>query len=283
MWLVATWALEVSLPPEAVSEDWDKALHVAGVDAQEAGSVALTSGPETWTLTVTDATGEVHRVHVAPPTNPADREEIAWLAASLLEARPAPLLPPPPVKPTTTVVVAPPERVEAPAEVVDAPVVLEVPLDEVVAEAAAEGAVLVSVALGISDRAALDVALGVHRGPWWAAFGVRGFESAVDVPDAGMQLARLQLGAQRARGPLLASVGAGTELRQWTAPLAAATWSVMPTATAGLGIPFSLGPVAVVPRLSATADLRPTTVVRGDEVRQQRLHGGLHVVLSRSL
>jgi hypothetical protein len=277
MFLVAAWALPVSLPPESVSEDWEEALRVAGLDTRQGGAVALASGPEMWTLTVTDATGDVHRVQVPAPANHADREEIAWLAASLLEVEPAPSLPAPSLPPPPEPVVQRPEPVQPHVVRVEAPSVAQVEPD-----LAVEVPTSLSVALGISDRAAVDLALGAHRGPWWAAAGVRGFEPAVDVPEAGMQLARMQLGVQQQVGALVGSFAAGTELRQWTAPRAASQWSLMPTATLGVGVAFRVGPLALVPRLSATADLRPTTVIRGDEVRQQRLHGGLHVVFSRS-
>ncbi len=96
----------ISLPPSEDPDVWEEPLMLAGLDVGEPGAGAgalLTPGTDQWTLMVRDRAGVLHEVRVAAPTSAAQREEIAFLAASLLEpvVQPvlAPVVAPPPLPP----------------------------------------------------------------------------------------------------------------------------------------------------------------------------------------
>lgn len=129
-------AVPVLLPPTEDPALWLKPLSLAGLEpgARGAGSfVELRDEGARWRLRVLDSAGLLREATVAEPTTAAAREDIAWLAASLLKpasptSRTLPTAPgldlPPPPPPTPTRVRPPPPRptpVEVPTVVERAP------------------------------------------------------------------------------------------------------------------------------------------------------------------
>ncbi len=133
-------AVPVRLPAQERVADWQEALTIAGLAVGVPGEgpwVDVTGGATSWTVRVRDLDGIVHVTPVAPPKTEQDREDLAMLAASLLQpiAVPPPVkvavTPPPPVRPRVTpppapVVVVPPP----PPEPVPVPVVVPPPEPE---------------------------------------------------------------------------------------------------------------------------------------------------------
>ncbi len=135
--LVATarGAVPVQLPPGESPAAWSEALALAGliVGGPSAGAnVAIRDAGSTWLLSVRDAHGQTHEVSVSPARSAAAREDIGWLAASLLESvsvpSGSPPAAPPAAPPTAPPVKPPPAVVRTPKPPpVAAPAVAEVP------------------------------------------------------------------------------------------------------------------------------------------------------------
>jgi len=88
MTAAARAGVPVELPPQQAPESWMEFLVAAGMEPGPAGatpSVQLRASPEHWTLRVLDTSGSEHRVEVAIPTDDAAREDLIWLASSLLQ------------------------------------------------------------------------------------------------------------------------------------------------------------------------------------------------------
>ena len=127
---VARGAVPVQLPPGESASAWSEALALAGltVGSPSAGAnVTIRESGSTWVLSVRDAHGQIHEVPVSPARSAAAREDIGWLAASLLESvsvpsgspPAAPAVTPPPAvvrsaRPPALVVAAPPAVARAP-------------------------------------------------------------------------------------------------------------------------------------------------------------------------
>ena len=105
-------ATPVELPPTEDPADWEAALAMGGLAAGPVGEgawVRLEPAADGWTLRVRDRGGALHEVPVPEPGSEQEREDIVWLAVSLLhpagvdapdEPAPAPTpAPPPPPKP----------------------------------------------------------------------------------------------------------------------------------------------------------------------------------------
>ncbi len=135
----AAAAVPVQLPPGESAAAWAEPLAMAGLvvgSASGGANVQIRSAASGWVLVVRSADGRVHEVPVSPATTDAAREDIGWLASSLLDgvsvpSGPAPVAPPPPaaasapsrtVRPSAPVVVAPaPAPVQPPSAVVPEP------------------------------------------------------------------------------------------------------------------------------------------------------------------
>lgn len=132
----AAAAVPVRLPAQERVADWQEALTIAGLAVGVPGEgpwVEVTVGATSWTVRVRDLDGVVHVTPVAPPRTEQDREDLAMLAASLLQ----PVAIPAPVKVAVKVVPPPPRpapRVTTPPVSVPEPVPVPVPV-EVVAPA----------------------------------------------------------------------------------------------------------------------------------------------------
>ncbi|MFH1467195.1 MAG: hypothetical protein ABIO70_22615, partial [Pseudomonadota bacterium] len=85
-------AVPVSLPPGEDPTVWGAVLERAGLGlaAPEGAGVRLEVAGDGWSLWVRDTTGVERRVQVPVPTDEAAREDLAWLAASLLRPLRAP-------------------------------------------------------------------------------------------------------------------------------------------------------------------------------------------------
>jgi len=110
----AAAGVPVRLPATERAVEWAEPLALAGLGLGAPGEgpwVELVAGGAQWTLRVRDRAGTLHEAVVPAPRTPQQREDLAFLAASLLEpmaARPAPKPPPPVEKPRPKVVVEPP-------------------------------------------------------------------------------------------------------------------------------------------------------------------------------
>ncbi len=121
------------LPPGEDREAWTAALSGTGLVPLEQASARVEVVDGAWTLVVVDRGGVVHRVAVEPPTDDLQRQDLAFLALSLLEpagldswqrggwgeAPPAPSVPEPQPPEAAVLVSAPPAP---PAPSPDAPV-----------------------------------------------------------------------------------------------------------------------------------------------------------------
>ncbi len=95
LWLIAAASatVPVELPPEQPAAAWAELLRAADMAPGPAAgfpAVHIEAGTRGWTLLVRDSSGAEHRVTVSPPTDEATREDLVWLAASLLR----PVVPP---------------------------------------------------------------------------------------------------------------------------------------------------------------------------------------------
>ena len=77
----------LALPPSEDAEDWSAAASLSGfelVSGQRADARLVSSPHGQWRLIVRDEGGSVQELAVDPPSNDAEREEIAWIARNLL-------------------------------------------------------------------------------------------------------------------------------------------------------------------------------------------------------
>ena len=121
-------ATPLTLPPTEAEDDWAATVALVGFELAPPGEgpwVVLIAAVPEWQLLVQDSAGEVHRVSSAPPRTEVEREELLFLASSLLHADE-------PVKPVKPVVEEPRPAV-ASRPVRPPPVVAEV-AEPVVAE-----------------------------------------------------------------------------------------------------------------------------------------------------
>lgn len=84
----AAVGVPVRLPAHERAADWQEALTIAGLTVGVPGDgawVDVSVGPTSWTVRVRDLDGVVHVTPVAPPVSEQDREDLAMLAASLLQ------------------------------------------------------------------------------------------------------------------------------------------------------------------------------------------------------
>jgi hypothetical protein len=127
----------IRLPAQERVADWQEALTIAGLSPGTPGDgawVDVTVGATVWTLRVRDLAGVLHDATVAPPRTEQEREDVALLAASLLQPVAVPVrvaaAPPPPVKPTPR---PPPPPAPAWPPAAEVPVVVAAPEPVVVA------------------------------------------------------------------------------------------------------------------------------------------------------
>src|SRR4051794_23467741 len=83
----AQCAVPVQLPAQEKPADWQQALSLAGLAPGAPGDgawVEVVAGPTQWTVRVRDTRGVVHEAPIPPPVSEQDREDLAWLAASLV-------------------------------------------------------------------------------------------------------------------------------------------------------------------------------------------------------
>ena len=111
---VRAWAgVPLALPPGENPRDWADAASLANlslVSADTGTGVRILAQGTTWVVEARAADGSVQRATVAAPTTAAAREDLVWLAASLLKpvVRPAPAPIVPVVVPKPTPRPAPP-------------------------------------------------------------------------------------------------------------------------------------------------------------------------------
>ena len=109
-------ATTVQLPADEDPALWEGPLAVAGLEAGptrgQAEWVALITGGASWTLQVQDRSGRLHQLAVDRPTTATEREDLLWLALSLLhpaaggdawEETPTPPPPGPSMRPVVVV------------------------------------------------------------------------------------------------------------------------------------------------------------------------------------
>lgn len=126
LWMGAAQAgaMVVSLPPDEPAEPWVDPLRLAGLAVgSEDPAVTLADHGAHWELCVSGP--EPLCVEVPPPTNPQQREDVAWLARSLqqgLSLAVTPPTPPPAATPPVPRPVAPPAP--PPVEAAPAPIVV---------------------------------------------------------------------------------------------------------------------------------------------------------------
>lgn len=289
MLLVASLvAVLVELPETESMRDWRPALEGAGLEPDQPGAqgegVVISAGPDNWTVAVRDTSGVVHRVTVAPPTSPGDREDIAWLAASLrrpmttggAKAIPPPAAVEPVVQPA---VVRPPPRPQPEPEPVEVVEVVLVPEPAVGPPEPQPLRSMPVLQVGLTDTLALQLGLAAERGPWMLGATLRSPEQARGL-EASFRTVGLQVGHLTATGPLRLGPLVGLEARRWHAePIS--HWALIPVMGGQLGLGWEVGPVVVEPRLLIAVDLRPTRVLLGQsDAVQPRLRGGFTVALS---
>lgn len=171
----------VQLPPGESAADWAEPLSLAGLQPGAPGTgpyVQIRDEGGKWTIRVRDEAGQLHDVPVERPDSAAEREEIAFVASSLVKpmapAKPAPAPPPTPapapavVKPKPVAPQPKPEPPPQPQPEPVAPVVVEAP--PVIAEPVEEpdrSGVWASLALGVGGRdgSAAQPNAGVRIGP----------------------------------------------------------------------------------------------------------------------
>lgn len=117
---LAAAGVPVRLPANERAVDWIEALSIAGLSVGTPGEgpwVEIVAGTPQWTVRVRDRAGALHQASVPAPRTPQEREDVAMLAASLLQpvAVPAPVKPPPaPAPKPKPAVTAPPPAPEPP-------------------------------------------------------------------------------------------------------------------------------------------------------------------------
>lgn len=82
-------ATPLTLPPTEATEDWAAAVALVGFELAPPGDgpwVVLIAAVPEWQLLVQDSAGAVHRVSSPPPRSEVEREELLFLATSLLHA-----------------------------------------------------------------------------------------------------------------------------------------------------------------------------------------------------
>jgi hypothetical protein len=100
MAVLLTGLTPVELPSSEDPADWEAALEMAGLTAGPPASgpwVRLRLADAGWLLQVRDRDGALHEVQVDAPTSSEQREDLLWLAVSLLH--PSKTAPPPEPKP----------------------------------------------------------------------------------------------------------------------------------------------------------------------------------------
>ena len=78
----------VSLPAGEEETSWGQVLAAAGLEVGPTGAgpwVRFENHDARWLIVALDRSGERHQVEVSRPTSATEREDVAWLAASLLE------------------------------------------------------------------------------------------------------------------------------------------------------------------------------------------------------
>lgn len=105
-------AVPIFLPPNEDPLAWETVLDVAGLEIGRPGEgpyIVVTDIGASWILLVRARDGTIQRVETSPPRQDEDREELAFLAASLLEPAKPPAAGPhpspapgPPAAPTRT-------------------------------------------------------------------------------------------------------------------------------------------------------------------------------------
>jgi hypothetical protein len=119
--VAAVWAaVPVQLPPDESAGDWAEPLALAGLAPGSSGTgpaVVVVAVGEDWQLRVRDRGGVAHVVTVPRPHTAAAREDIAWLASSLVDAVEVPSAPDPAPAPAPV----PAPRASQPERIVAAP------------------------------------------------------------------------------------------------------------------------------------------------------------------
>jgi len=144
MWLwlwpcvsAAAAGVPVVLPRGELEEDWVEPLALAGLEPgppRDGPWIIVAETDGRWWMVVRSAQGAVVRTEVDPPTSPAAREELAFLAASLLRTVAPAVAASVPEEDVGEVIVAPPVRMDPPPpqpvvpEPAPAPVVADGPV-----------------------------------------------------------------------------------------------------------------------------------------------------------
>lgn len=85
--MVLSGPTPVALPGTEDPADWEAPLAMAGLQVGEPGTgawVGLEASAGSWLLRVRDRDGVLHEVRIEPPSSAQEREDVVWLAASLL-------------------------------------------------------------------------------------------------------------------------------------------------------------------------------------------------------
>lgn len=120
----AAAAVPVLLPPQVDPEPWATPLSLAGLVVGPPGEppfAVVTLFGDGWMLLVADRAGTVHRVELPVASTVEDREEIAFLVASLVEPPPAPPPAPAPARQPAPAPAPAVARAPRPAPVVEEP------------------------------------------------------------------------------------------------------------------------------------------------------------------
>ena len=276
-WFSIALAVPLDLPSGEPAGVWVDTAELAGFElgpAEGESWARLEPKGEVWLLTVQDPTGAVRSVEVAAPTGPADREDVVFLASSLLVPQKVEAPKPPPPK----VHVPEPEPQPEP-EVIAVPAVVAVPVPEPVES---------------NSEWRLDAGLALFQGqsarPWLAP----SFSHPLGPARVGVELGLAPWSTARSHDLRVHQVNASGFLAFRAESLSVAV---------GLGPSFRayrndevtvLGVVSVAslragwergrlsPWIRLSGDVRAVDVLQGDQVeRQPRLAGaaGLSITL----
>lgn len=275
-WVSIVLAVPLDLPAGEQPALWADTAELAGFElapAEGESWARLEPRDEVWLLTVQDPTGAVRSVEVPAPTGPADREDMVFLASSLLVPQKVepPKLPAPPVH-------VPPPRPDPGPEIAAPAVVMAPPTEP--AEPVIEWRLDAGLALfhGQSARPWVAPSFSVALGP--ARVGVElGLAPWSAAPAHDLTVHQLAASGfvSWSLEPMSVAVGLGPSFRAYRNDAVSVLGVV---SVASLRVGWERGRLSPWMRLSG--DVRAVDVQQGDEVdRQPRLAGaaGLSVSL----
>jgi hypothetical protein len=316
---LAVAAVPIALPAGEDAGDWGDAFMMTGLEAGQPGAgegAWLVPVPDGWLLKVRDRSGAIRSATVGTPSGAADREEIAWLAISLLQPVAQPVLPvedprlasadPPAVvavapKPVAARPVRPAPKPEEPAPPAPAPdpePVAPVPAP-VVAPAPEPMVIRLAVGPALQLHPDIEASLGgqAHmslRLPGGVWSGISG-EVWTGAPLSGALPGEVGGGAARVAGgmswdgPLAQKVGAprvglslGLAPRVWREAEESVTRALIPTAGLVVDATWTAwGDLGVTATAMLQADLRAIRV-RAEDANERLSPVGLVLSLSPS-